>query len=423
MSIVPTVTERRSRPGDHRLDRLVVRSATRHATGGRVFLVDDGSAPGPASNSDTVTDQVTDAVTVHVHDPAAYRLLLRRGSVGLGQSYVAGLWDTADLVGLLRLATRHMPRPGGLVDRVGGWASLLRRSGAGPGSHDRGQDRAYVQSHYDLSDDLFSLFLDPTLSYSCAYFARPDMTLTEASVAKMDRICTKLRLAPGDELLEIGTGWGSLAIHAAVHYGARVTTTTISEHQFLTARRRVAEAGVSHLVTVRNDDYRDLTGTWDKLVSVEMIEAVGWRQYDRFFRTCSELLRPHGLMALQAIVIDDRLYHRAKRKDDFVKAMVFPGSTIPSVAAIRRSVATATDLHPVDLEDIGMHYATTLERWRSRFLKNRSAIAALGFDEPFLRLWDLYLAYCQAGFLERRISDVQMMLAKPHWTPPDEPRW
>ncbi|MHB8220171.1 MAG: class I SAM-dependent methyltransferase [Acidimicrobiales bacterium] len=415
MSIVPTVADHRPRPAADRFARGTVGAVVRRATGGQVVLIDDDSTGSGAR------DPGTDSVAVHVHDPAAYRLLLRHGSVGLGRSYVAGLWDTPDLVGLLRLATRHLPRPGGLIDRVGGWASVLR--GAGSGFHDRRRDRSYVRSHYDLSDDLFSLFLDPTLSYSCAYFERPDMTLTQASVAKMDRLCAKLSLGPGDELLEIGTGWGSFAIHAASRYGARVTTTTISDHQYRTASRRVVDAGVSHLVTVRNDDYRDLEGTWDKLVSVEMVEAVGWRQYGRFFQTCSNLLRPHGLMALQAIVIDDRLYQRAKRKDDFVKAMIFPGSTIPSVASIRRSVAAVTDLCPIDVEDIGKHYAVTLDRWRSRFSENRSAIAALGFDESFLRLWDLYLAYCQAGFLEGRISDVQMMLAKPGWPSPGEHRW
>lgn len=434
MTIAPSPVELRPRPSSDRLAGWVAKALVQRASDGRVVLVEDrsgrpltpASGPGRPDPAGTWTRRGLGPggdlgpVEVHVHDPAAYRLVLAQGSVGLGRSYVAGLWDTPDLVGLLRLATRHLPRPGGLVDRLGASVSALRGTGART-AHDREQDRAYVQSHYDLSDDLFSLFLDSTLSYSCAYFERPDMSLTEASVTKMDRICTKLALEPGDELLEIGTGWGSFAIHAASRYGARVTTTTISDNQFHTARRRVAEAGVADMVTVLDKDYRDLKGSWDKLVSVEMIEAVGWRQHDTFFRTCSDLLRPHGVMALQAIVIDDRLYRRARRKDDFVKAMIFPGSTIPSVRSIRRSVSAVTDLETIDVEDIGAHYATTLTRWRLRFLENRSAIAALGYDEAFLRLWDLYLAYCQAGFLERRISDVQMVLAKPGASPSPPP--
>ena len=356
-----------------------------------------------------------------MHDPAAYRAVLARGSVGLGTSYAAGWWDSDDLVGVVRSASRRLPSPAGRLGRI--TDVLGRAGGLGPGRHSaarngldsRAEDRLDVQAHYDLGDEFFAAFLDPTLTYSCAYFERPGMSLEEASVAKLDRLCAKLDLGPDDEVLEIGTGWGSFAAHAATRYGCRVTTTTISDRQFAYARRRVGEAGLDHLVTVRNDDYRDLHGQWDKVVSVEMIEAVGWRQYRTFFESCARLLRPDGLMALQAIVIDDARYERAKRVDDFIKAVVFPGSCIPSVGVIVAVTTGATDLRVIGLEDIGAHYAETLHRWRARFLDNRRAIAALGFDEPFLRTWDLYLAYCEAGFEERRISDVQMILAKPGW--------
>ncbi len=368
--------------------------------------------------------------TVTVHHPHAYRAAMA-GSVGLGRGYVEGWWDADDLVALLRIAARHLPPGGGGLLGWGGRRLALpnRTLGRAPdralrGGRARGdrrggweRDRENIRAHYDLGDDFFALFLDPTLTYSCGIFDSPEASLEQASLAKLDRICTKLDLGPGDRVLEIGTGWGSFALHAASTYGCHVTTTTISDRQYSHARRSVAGAGLGDLVTVRNDDYRALRGTWDKIVSIEMIEAIGWRSYDQFFSTCASLLRPGGLMALQAIVIDDRVYPRAKRSEDFIKAMVFPGSCLPSVEAIVRSTARASDLRTVGLEDIGAHYADTLTKWRSRFHKNRCEIAALGFDEPFLRLWDLYLAYCQAGFEERRISDAQMLLAKPGWRP------
>jgi cyclopropane-fatty-acyl-phospholipid synthase len=402
--------------GVERLARAAVLTATRRAEIAVVEDFPDGRPPHHRRPGPTPPD----SATVAVHDPAAYRAVLARGSVGLGTSYAAGWWDSDDLVGVVRSASRRLPSPSGRLGRITGG---LGRLGLGPGRHStarngldsRAEDRLDVQAHYDLGDEFFAAFLDPTLTYSCAYFERPGMSLEEASVAKLDRLCAQLDLGPDDEVLEIGTGWGSFAAHAATRYGCRVTTTTISDRQFAYARRRVGEAGLDHLVTVRNDDYRDLHGQWDKVVSVEMIEAVGWRQYRTFFESCARLLRPDGLMALQAIVIDDARYERAKRVDDFIKAVVFPGSCIPSVGVIVAVTTGATDLRVIGLEDIGAHYAETLHRWRARFLDNRRAIAALGFDEPFLRTWDLYLAYCEAGFEERRISDVQMILAKPGW--------
>ena len=406
--------------GVERLARAAVLTATRRAEIAVVEDFPDGRPhhrghPGPTA---------TAAATVSVHDPAAYRAVLTRGSIGLGTSYAAGWWDSDDLVGVVRSAARRLTTRSGRVGRITGVLTRLggvgpgRRSASRHGSDSRAEDRLAVQAHYDLGDEFFAAFLDPTLTYSCAYFERPGMSLEEASIAKLDRLCTKLDLGPDDEVLEIGTGWGSFAVHAAARYGCRVTTTTISDRQFAYASRRVAEAGLDHLVTVRNDDYRDLHGQWDKVVSIEMIEAVGWRQYRTFFEACARnILRPDGLMALQAIVIDDARYERAKRVDDFIKALVFPGSCIPSVGTIVAVTTGATDLRVVGLEDIGVHYAETLHRWRARFLDHRRAIAELGFDEPFLRTWDLYLAYCEAGFRERRISDVQMILAKPRWRP------
>jgi cyclopropane-fatty-acyl-phospholipid synthase len=350
---------------------------------------------------------------VTVHDRRAYGALLRSASVGLGRSYVAGWWDTDDLTGLVRALARGTRPLRERLDRLGrAWSALLdvpARLGA-PG---RDEDKRNIADHYDLSNDFFALMLDETMTYSCAVFDRPGATLADAQETKMDRLCAKLELAPTDHLVEVGSGWGGLAVHAAVRFGCRVTTTTISEAQRSYVERRVADAGLSDRVTVLGLDWRDLTGRYDKLVSVEMIEAVDWRWHDRFLAKCSALLTDGGLAAIQAIVIDDRSFERAKRHHDFVRRMVFPGGCLPSVASLTTSLARATDLRIVDLEDVGRHYAETLRRWADNLAVHADAVTALGVSQEFRRLWDLYLAYCEASFLERHISDVQLVLAKP----------
>jgi len=273
--------------------------------------------------------------------------------------------------------------------------------------------RQNIAAHYDLGNDFYATFLDRSMMYSAALFERPDATLQEAQTAKLERLCRKLDLKPSDHLLEIGTGWGGLALHAAREHGCRVTTTTISREQYDMSRRRVREAGLEQRIDVIFEDYRDLRGTYDKLVSVEMIEAVGHRWYDKFFGKCSELLKPDGLMALQAIVIDDRHYDEALKSVDFIQRHVFPGSTIPSVGAITSCAARVTDMHLVHHEDLTPHYARTLELWRERFFANMDRVRALGFDERFTRLWEYYLCYCEGGFSERQIGSVQMLYAKP----------
>jgi cyclopropane-fatty-acyl-phospholipid synthase len=255
--------------------------------------------------------------------------------------------------------------------------------------------------------------LDPTMMYSCAIFERPGMTLEEASVAKLERVCERLDISREDHVIEIGTGWGGFAVHAAATRGCRVTTTTISREQHDWAVEAVRRAGVEHLVTVLLEDYRDLTGTYDKLVSLEMIEAVGWRDFGTFFRQCSELLEPDGLMLLQAITIDDRAYEVEKAGASFINTYVFPDGCLPSIEVITRNVARRTDMQPVGLEDITPHYAETIRRWRENFLRNADRAKELGYDMRFQRLWTLYLSWCEAGFAERRIGDVLMVLAKP----------
>jgi cyclopropane-fatty-acyl-phospholipid synthase len=280
-------------------------------------------------------------------------------------------------------------------------------------SNTRGRSRRAIAEHYDLGNDLFELMLDPTMMYSSALFERPGMTLEEASVAKLERICERLDLGPQDHVLEIGTGWGGFAVHAATTRGCRVTTTTISREQRDYAIECVRREGVGHLVTVLLDDYRDLAGTYDKLVSIEMIEAVGWRHFGTFFERCSQLLEPDGLMLLQAIIIDDRAYEVEKAGKSFINTYVFPGGCLPSLEVIARCVARRTDMQTLALEDLTPDYAETLRRWRENFASNVRRAAALGYDERFQRLWTLYLSWCEAGFAERRIGDVQMLLAKP----------
>jgi cyclopropane-fatty-acyl-phospholipid synthase len=350
--------------------------------------------------------------TVEIHSPAFWRAMLG-GSVGLGEAYRDGVWDCDDLVSLVRLAARNM----GPLDR---WrrrlhpllAPLQRTVWRVPRNNRRSAKR-HISAHYDLGNDLFALYLDESMMYSSAVFPHPEASLAEAQQHRLERICQALELGPDDHLLEIGTGWGAMAAYAASNYGCRVTTTTISQEQREGALRRIQDAGVEDRVTVLLDDYRDLRGRYSKLVSLEMIEAVGWQYFDQFFRRCSELLEPDGLFFLQAIVIDDRLYEVEKAARSFSNALIFPGGCLPSVEVIERCSAHQTDMSMVWLEEIGAHYARTLGLWRERFIANTDLAAELGYDERFRRLWTLWLAMSEAGFRERRLRDVQVLFAKP----------
>jgi cyclopropane-fatty-acyl-phospholipid synthase len=275
--------------------------------------------------------------------------------------------------------------------------------------------RANISAHYDLGNDLFASFLDERMMYSCAYFPREGASLEEAQLAKLDRICRQLRLGPDNHLLEIGTGWGGLAVHAAREHGCQVTTTTISQRQHELASNRVREAGLEDQVTVLLQDYRDLRGRYDRLVSVEMIEAVGWQYFDEFFRRCDELLTPDGAMLLQAITIDDDIYETEKGARSFANTHVFPGGCLPSQEKIADCVARVTSMRQVWLDDITAHYPPTLAAWRKRFFGAWERLRPRGYDERFRRLWDFYLSSSEAGFRERRIGDVQALFAKPRW--------
>lgn len=352
---------------------------------------------------------------VEVRDARFYEAVLRSGSAGLGASYVAGWWEADDLTVFVRVLLRWMRPALSWMDRfVGAFAGVLDIP-ARFGAPNRTDDRRNVQAHYDLSNEFFELMLDDTMTYSCAVFESPKASLRDAQMAKLDRLCSKLRLGPEDHVVEIGSGWGSFALHAAQRYGSKVTTTTISESQRAYVEERVARAGLGERVRVLGDDWRDLRGRFDKLVSVEMIEAVDWRRHDQFLARCAALLNDNGLGALQAIVIEDRSFERAKRHEDFIRQMIFPGGCLPSVTSINRSLSRATDLRIIDLEDIGDHYAETLRRWASNLSSQEAALRRLGVSAEFRRLWTLYLAYCEAAFLEHHVSDVQLVLAKPSW--------
>ncbi|HEV3378533.1 MAG TPA: cyclopropane-fatty-acyl-phospholipid synthase family protein [Thermoleophilaceae bacterium] len=351
--------------------------------------------------------------TLRVHDPSFWRALLG-GSRGLAEAYGAGVWDSDDLVALARMGAREMSR----LDRWRRPLVPLRDLASRIPRNTREGARRHVAAHYDLGNDLFRLFLDESMTYSCAVFERPAASLREAQETKLERICRKLRLGPEDHVLEIGTGWGSFALHAAERFGCQVTTTTISREQHEEATQRVREAGLDDRVTVLLEDYRDVRGRYDKLVSIEMIEAVGWQYFDLFFRRCGELLDPRGLMLLQAIVIDDRAYEVEKASRSFIKELIFPSGCLPSVEVISRCVARATRLRMLDLEDITGHYPETLQRWRKNFVRFAGRAGELGYDLRFRRVWELYLAYCEGGFLERRIGDVQALLAGPAYRGP-----
>ncbi len=366
--------------------------------------------------------QVTPACPLHatitIHDSHTYADVALGGTIGVADAYRRGCWSCDDLTTLVRIFVRNRE----LLDRVEGGLAIVTRPLLKAmhwlKRNTKAGSRKNIAAHYDLGNEFFRLVLDETMMYSCAYFERPDATLAEASRAKNDRICRKLHLTANDHLLEIGTGWGGFAIHAASQYGCRVTTTTISRQQYDLAVQRIDEAGLRDRVTVILKDYRDLpelNERFDKLVSIEMIEAVGHHYFEVYFHVCSSMLKPDGLMLVQGITIDEQLYERAKRSVDFIKHFMFPGSCIPSVSALIAASAKGGGLNLVQLEDIGAHYVATLQAWRRNIAKGLPQFKGLGYQPEFLRLWEFYLCYCEGGFVERSVSDVHLLFAKPGW--------
>jgi cyclopropane-fatty-acyl-phospholipid synthase len=350
---------------------------------------------------------------IDVRSPAFYSDIAFGGSIGAGEAFIHGHWEASDLVALGRILLRNRD----VLDNMNGGAALLaqpfRKAFHWLNRNTRSGSRKNIAAHYDLGNEFYALWLDPEMMYSCAYYPDADTTLEVASVAKLERICTKLRLSPDDHVIEIGTGWGGFAVYAARNYGCRVTTTTISGQQHEYAKARIEAAGLADKITLLKKDYRDLAGQYDRLVSIEMIEAVGHEYLDTYFRKCASLLKPEGEMLIQAITIADQRYERAKRSVDFIKRYIFPGGFLPSVTAMTSTMANETDLRAIHIEDIGLHYARTLHDWRDRFFARIDEVRGLGYTDKFLRLWDFYLTYCESAFLERAIGDVQLHAIKP----------
>ena len=395
---------------ERKLSSLLMRQLSEVRNGSLTIHDSDGS-----HRFGSTQDEAGSAVMA-VHDPRFYRRIATSGSLGAAESFLNGEWTSPDLVTLLRILSRNEDT---LRRTDGGLPSLANRLlklAAWAGRNTRSGSRRNIAAHYDLGNEFFELFLDETMMYSSALFKTPDDTLEQASRNKLERICQRLQLQPSDHLLEIGTGWGGLALHAARNYGCRVTTTTISPKQHDHAARLVAASESRQAITLLQEDYRDLHGEFDKLVSIEMIEAVGREFLELYFQTCHRLVKPGGRMVIQAIVMPSARYEQYARSIDFIQKYVFPGGFLPSLSRIEQAVEHCTAFHLVDSEDLSDSYARTLHEWRARFFNQIDRIREMGFSESFIRTWDYYFSYCEAAFLERAVQVFQL-----EWIKPTEP--
>jgi len=410
-SIIPAMAGSRGLPAGpvQALGRRAMLSQLARLPTGELRIIEDGSERtyGRRTPSCDLT------ATIEVLQPQFWADAAFGGTVGAGESYIRGDWACDDLTSLVRIMVANRDWMNSMDTGLATVSAPLRRILHWLNRNSRQGSRRNIAAHYDLGNDLFQLFLDETMAYSCGIFETPHSTLHEASLAKFDTVCRKLDLRPGDRVVEIGTGWGGFAVHAARHYGAQVTTTTISREQHDYAARLIAREGLEGSVTLLLDDYRDLTGNYDKLVSIEMIEAVGHRYLDTYMRKVSSLLKPDGMALIQAITLQDQYYQEALDSVDFIQRFIFPGSFIPSVSAIVESAGRATDMKLFHLADIGPHYATTLAAWRERFMSRLPEVRALGYPDEFIRMWEFYLCYCEGGFLERQLGDVHALFTKP----------
>ena len=351
--------------------------------------------------------------TLHITHPQTFADAAFGGTVGAGEAYIRGLWRCDEMVNLVRIFVANREQMNRMDSRWSFASRPLLRLFHWANRNSKNGSARNIAAHYDLGNELYKLMLDETMAYSCGIFPRPEASLAVASTAKFEAVCRKLDLKATDHVVEIGTGWGGFAIHAVERYGCRVTTTTISKSQYDYATQKIASLGLADRITVLLQDYRDLEGQYDKLVSIEMVEAVGARFLDVYFAHCARLVKPDGAMLLQAITIQDQYYEQALKSVDYIQRYVFPGSFIPSVAALTKSLAKVTDFKIFHLEDIGPHYARTLRMWRERFFRNLGKVRELGYGDSFIRLWEYYLCYCEGGFMERQLGTVQMLLTKP----------
>ena len=399
-----------------------IRKRFKGLIGGEVEIHDHSKSfvlPGSQQDSDPYAEDLLRA-KVYVGDAEMYRQIMLGGTIGAAESYMQQQWSTDDLTSLIRIMIRNLDyftrleKSWARIKNVWHYCQHALRHNSMANS------RKNIYEHYDLGNDFYRLFLDPSLNYSSGVFADLSPTalvkesMLSASIRKMDAICQKLEISSLDHVLEIGTGWGAMAVHMASKYGCRVTTTTISQQQFNVASERVKEAGLENLVTVLLKDYRELEGEYDKLVSIEMIEAVGHQYYDQFFSKCNDLLRADGAMLLQAITIGEQNYEYHIRNVDFIGKYIFPGGSLPSISALSRSIGRVSKMRMIHQMDITPHYERTMLCWREKFFERLDAIRALGYDESFLRRWHFYLCYCEAAFAERRVHCTHLMFAKPH---------
>ncbi|MBT8071596.1 MAG: cyclopropane-fatty-acyl-phospholipid synthase family protein [Gammaproteobacteria bacterium] len=375
--------------------RLIVREGAQEY----VFGQEDGA------------DELT--VTITVNSPRFYGDLAFGGSIGAGEAWMQGYWECDNLVNLVRLMVRNRDTLDEMEGPLTFFVRPLRKLFHLVNRNTRRGAKRNIAAHYDLGNDFFALWLDRSMMYSCAIFEPADISLAEAQQVRLDRVCQRLDLQAGDHLVEIGSGWGALALHAAQNYGCRVTTVTISSQQYALAKQRVEEAGLADLITIKMQDYRDLEGQYDKLVSLEMIEAIGADQYDTYFAKCANLLKPGGRMLIQTITIEDDRFESYRKNVDFIQRYIFPGGCVPSVQVMKSAITKVTDMTVTRIDDIGLHYATTLNHWRKNFFARLDEVRELGYSEAFIRMWEYYLCYCEGGFLERSISDVHLVAAKP----------
>ena len=392
-----------------RLARRVVLSKLDDIKMGQIVVTENGEHV----TYGHLTDEYPLTAHVAVRNPRFYSDLAFGGSIGAGEAYMNGYWTSNELGDLLRIIVRNRDVMDSMDTGLAKLTVPLQKILHWLNRNTRKRSRRNIEAHYDLGNDFYRLWLDGKMMYSAAYFETPDTSLEDASLEKLDRICRKLDLSANDRVIEIGTGWGGFAIHAAKHYGCHVTTTTISRQQYEWAERAIRDEGLEDRITLLSKDYRDLEGQFDKLVSIEMIEAVGHEFHETYFRKCCELLRPDGQMLLQAITIADQRYDAYKTSVDFINRYIFPGGCLTSVTDMTRTMTEHTDMRVLHVEDIGPHYATTLRHWHDRFLAGLDEVRALGYPETFIRMWQFYLAYCEAAFSERAIGDVQMLMMRP----------
>ncbi|MGH1469730.1 MAG: class I SAM-dependent methyltransferase [Cellvibrionaceae bacterium] len=374
------------------------------------LIIEDGGQVSSYGQSSKETDLVAN---ISIHAPSVYRDVLFRGTIGAGESYMLGHWTTPDLLKVIRVLVLNMQ----VVEQLDNNTSVVNKVSHAllhlSNLNTKQGSKKNISAHYDLGNDFFELILDKSMMYSGAIYPKNDSTLEVAAEHKLEHICQKLRLTSSDHLLEIGTGWGGMAIYAAKHYGCKVTTTTISKEQYEYAKVRVQQEGLADKVELLLEDYRDLSGKFDKIVSIEMIEAVGHKFYENYFSKCSRLLKESGLMVIQAITIPDQRYQQAKNSIDFIQKYIFPGGCLPSNSIIAKHIAEDTNMQIVGLEDITLHYAKTLKEWRKRFFQHIDSVVSQGFDNRFIRMWEFYLCYCEGGFQERVIGTSQFVFAKP----------